>query len=239
MSLTYAEYITTIANIAVQSESDADFIQIMPQTIDYAEGRIYRELDLLSTVVRDSSGTCTANSRTFTLPQSLGRFETVNSINIVTPSSATISSTGTRNPVTAAKIDALDWLWPAETAASATTVPTLFAPLTDQIYVFGPPPGATFQVEVIGNIIPTPLSSTNTTTYLSLYLPDLFIAASMIFISGWMRNFGAGADNPQMAMSWDAQYDKLFASANLVDVRQKFASSNWTSNQPSPLAKAS
>lgn len=236
MSLTYAQYITTIANLAVYSESDPDFVQIMPQTIAYAEGRIYRELDLLSTVVRDTSATCTTNSRNFTLPQSLGRFETVNSINIITPASATVT-TGTRNPVTATKLDVLDVFWPSETAPAITSVPALFAPVTDQIYAFGPAPGASFPVEVVGYIIPTPLSVSNTTTYLSLYLPDLFVAASMIFMSGFMRNYGSQSDNPQMASSWSQEYEKLFASANVVDVRQKFASSGWTSAQPEPLAQ--
>lgn len=237
MSLTYAQYITTIANECVFDEADSSFVQIMPQTIAYAEGRIYRELDLLATVVRDSSGTCAANSRNFTLPQSMGRFEIVKSINVITPSTATVT-TGTRNPVTPAAQEVIDGLWPSETAALASTVPALFAMITDQAVIFGPPPGAAFPVEVTGFIVPTPLSETNTTTYLSLYLSDLFVAASMVFMSGFMRNFsGAGSDDPQMAVNWESQYRTLFTSANVVDARQKFASSGWTSTQPEPAAQ--
>lgn len=237
MSLTYATYTTTLANLAAYSESDADFVQILPSVIDYAEDRIYRELNLLSTVVRDTSGTVTANSRNFTLPSSLGRFIVVYQINVVTPVGSTVT-TGTRNAVTPASRDVIDMLWPSETAASATTVPELFGMITDQTVIFGPPPGAAFAVEVVGTIKPDPLSASNTTTYLTLQLPDLFLAASMVFLSGYMRNYGAQAQEPGMSQSWETQYQTLKASVALQDAQQKFASASWASKAPAPLARA-
>lgn len=236
MSLTFATYTTTIANLAVYSETDPDFVQIMPSVINYAEDRIYRELNLLSTVVRDTTASTTANSRSFQLPTSLGTFQTIDGINVVTPVSSTIAAGGTRNPVTPADRQVVDQFWPSETAPSSTSVPSIFGMVTDQTLVFGPAPGAAFQVEVIGNINPAPLSATNTTTYLTTYLPDLFVAASMVFMSGFMRNFGSQSDDPKMAQSWEQQYTALFASADLIDARQKFAGAGWTSKQPEPFA---
>ncbi len=237
MSLDYSTFVATIANECVVDSANADFQQILPQAIAYGEAKCYNELDLLGTLVRDTSSTCTANSRNFTLPQSLGVFQTVDRINVVTPVSTTINSGGTRNPVVPVNAAWVDTAWPSETAASATTIPTNFAMNTDQTVIFGPPPGAAFQVEVVGFIIPTPLSATNTTTYLTTYFPSLFTAACMIFMAGWQQNFGNQSDNPQMAMSWMQIYNDLFKSCSLVDARQKFASAGWTSAPPETLAQ--
>lgn len=231
----YATYVSTMANEMVTSPTNAEFVQILPTLIAYAENRLYRELDLINTVTRDTSGFFTANSRNFNLPNSIGRFVDVNQINVLTPTGTTVD-TGTRNPLLPISLQVLDMTWPSNTAAATTTVPTQFAMVTDQSIVVGPPPGSNFNVEVVGTIQPTPLSASNTTTYLSLYLWDLLIAASMINASGYMRNFGAQSDDPRMAVSWSTEYDKLFASANVVYQRQRFAAPGWNSLSPNPIA---
>jgi hypothetical protein len=107
-------------------------------------------------------------------------------------------------------------LWPQESAPTTTSVPAYYAHVTDTTIVVGPPLGSaagTATVEVVGTITPDALSVSNTTTYLSTNYPDLLLAASMIFISGYQRNFGAQADNPQQAQSWTAQYMTLLESA--------------------------
>jgi hypothetical protein len=232
MSYDYDSYTTALATMLAVSETDPNFVEIEPSTIDYAEQRIYRELDLLSTIVRDSSATVTQNSRDFTLPQANGRFVTTQGINIYTP----VNTTTARNPLVATTRDFIDLAWPSDTAASATTIPQYYAMITDQTVIFGPPPGDTFTAEVIGTIRPAPLSETNTTTFLTLYLPDLFFAASMIFMSGYQRNFGSQSDNPQMAQSWETQYQSLKSSADVEEMRKKYQSQAWTSMQPAPIA---
>ena len=82
---------------------------------------------------------------------------------------------------------------------------------------------------VVGTIRPNPLSNTNTTTFLTTYLPDAFIAASMIFASGYMRDFGSQSDNPAQAQSWEAQYENLIKSAGAEEVRKKWAGPGWQS----------
>lgn len=221
MSLTYAQYVAELRLLAVATSADTDFTSNLPSAIDYAEMRIYRELQLLATIVRDSSANATADSRNFTLPSSLGRFVTVQSVNIVTPAGESTSS-GTRNALMPTSREYIDFSWPSNTATAATTVPTHFAMITDQTIIFGPPPGAAFNVEVVGTIRPTPLSVDNTTTFLSLYLPDLFLTASMIQVSAYMRNWSAQADDPRMAVNYEDQYQKLFASANAEELRKKF-----------------
>ena len=226
MSLTYSQYVTELALLAVIPSDDASFLSNLPSAIDYAEERCYRELNLLATVVRDSSSSATANSRNFTLPSSLGRFVVVNGMNIVSPAGAGVSS-GTRNPLMQATRDYIDYAWPSNTAASSATIPQYFAPITDQDFIFGPPPGAGFTVEVVGTIRPTALSASNTTTFLSLYLPDLFLMASMVFIAGYKQNYSAQGDNPGEAVSWESQYIKAFASANTEETRRRYGMGKW------------
>lgn len=229
MSLTYSTWLSTIANLLAMETDDDSLEQIVPSIIDYAENRIYRELDLLSTTVRDRTGLMTADSRNFTLPQAQGRFVVIDGINVL--------SSGVRvaqlQPVS---LEFLDAAWPSETATAASATPEYFAMITDQEIAFGPAPGSTWGVEVIGEIRPTPLSDSNTTTYLTLYLPDLFVCASMVFASGYTRNFGSQSDDPKMSQSWEAQYQLLKASADLEEHRKQWASVSWTSKQPSPVA---
>ena len=61
------------------------------------------------------------------------------------------------------------------------------------------------------------------------------MAASMIFGSAYMRDFGAQSDNPQMAQSWEQQYQQLVKSAVVEQFRAKFQSEGWTSKQPNPI----
>jgi hypothetical protein len=235
MPFDYDTYVATMANLTAYDPTDPDFIQILPSFIAYAENRIYREADFLSTIIRDDSANLTANSRNFTLPSSVGQFDVVRQVNVITPAGSTTAD-GQRNPLTGVSTEVIDALWPSESAPEATTIPDMFSMLTDDQIIVGPPPGDAFNVEVIGTVIPTPLSASNTTTYLTLYLWDLFIAASMVFAAGFMKNYGAQADDPRQAMSWETQYQTLFKSADLVDSRQRFAAASWTSAQPENYA---
>lgn len=243
MAMNYATYVTTLANMAGYDEADQNFVNILPSVIDYAEGRIYREADFISTVIRDT-GALTANSRSFTLPNNVGQFNVVRQMNVITPAN-TIPADGTRNPMTAVSTEVMDMLWPSEQAPSTPSVPTMFAMLTQNNVesqttdvLVGPAPDDAYNVEVIGTVNPTPLSASNTTTYLTLFLPDLFLAASMVFMTGFQKNFGAQSDDPRSAMSWEQTYQVLFKSADLVDSRQRFAAASWTSAQPENYASA-
>lgn len=232
VGLTYATYVAALANMTVYDAADANFTAIIPSCINYAEQRIYRELDILNTVVAQT-GTLTTGTRNFTLPTGTGRFVVTNAINVITPSTETSPDGGTRNAVIPVSIDFVNAVWPSTGSAG---LPQCYAMLTDQTVVFGPFPDAAYTVEVLGTIRPTPLSESNTTTYLSLYLPDLFLSASMVFMSGYQQNFGSQADNPQMSASWEAQYKLEFASANTEEQRKRYASGAWGSLQPTSIA---
>lgn len=231
MSYDYTTYSTALAALMVTDTAQANFVEIEPSIIDYAEQRIYRDLDLLSTVVRDSSGVLSTNNRNFTLPTSIGTFVVVLGANIITPAGSAPDA-GTRNPLVPTSRNYLDYAWPSVTGAA---MPTSYAMISQSEIIVGPWPDAGYIVEVIGTQRPTPLSATNTTTFLSTNLPDLFIAASMVFASGYQKNFGAQADDPKMGASWENQYQLLKASANVEEFRKKLQATGWSSQMPSPL----
>jgi hypothetical protein len=226
MSLTYTTYVAQITNIMTVTADTPQFQTMLPGMIDYAEQRIYRELDLLQTVVRDSTTQTASGSRNFTLPTtSNGNFITVQGINVITPAN-TQANSGTRVPLQPVTRDFLDSVYNSN---STTGVPAFFAMIDQFNIILGPWPTTTYYMEVVGTIRPNPLSSSNSSTFLTQYLPDLFVAASMIFASGYQRDFGSQADNPQQSVSWEGQYEKLFASANAEELRKKFAGPGWTS----------
>lgn len=50
MSYNYTQFVASLATMLVLPGSNADFQQVLPNIIDDGEQRIYRELDLLTTI---------------------------------------------------------------------------------------------------------------------------------------------------------------------------------------------
>ena len=67
-------------------------------------------------------------------------------------------------------------------------------------------------------------------------MPDLLLSASMIFGAGYQKNFGAMADDPKMAMSWETIYQGQVKDVMIEELRKKSMSWNWQPEQPSPIA---
>lgn len=229
--LTYATYKTALATLSVVPETDPNWLAILPDTIDYAELRIYRDLDLLSTVRADTSFSTTTNSSKVQLTQ--GTFVTLQNVNVITPSGTTNPDSGTRVPLLPVSKEYIQYAWPS---ASNAAVPQYFAMIDERTFSLGPWPNANYTLEIIGTYRPETLSSTNTTTFISQYLPDIFLMASMIFISGYQRNFGRQSDDPAMSQSYESQYQALLSGATVEEYRKKFAASAWTSLSTSPAA---
>ena len=232
MSYNYTQYVTQLANMLVIDQNNANYQTALNNIIDSAEQRIYRELDPLNNVIRDQTGTLTANSRTFNLPQTYGRFVGTESMSVFTPAGTTMN----RNQMVPSTREFIDYTWGSDTAPSTPSIPTYYAPITDEQFIVGPPPDANYAMEVIGWIRPTPLSASNPTTYLTLYLPDLFLAESLIFGYGYLKDFGAATDDPNGSVTWSAHYKDLWQSANTEEQRKRYASQAWTPKQPAAIA---
>lgn len=242
MSLTYTTYVQQLGNLMVVQNptSNAEFQIFLPGCIDYAEQRMYRELDLLATKIVTYSGALTPNSRVFTYPSPAGggSYLTIENLCTFTPPGVPPNSFPapdlTRIQLQIASQQYIDTVFPAD--MSGTGVPRYFAPISNTYAILGPTPDAAYYMEVTGTVFPSPLSASNPTTFLTQNLPDLFMAASMVFASGYMRDFGAQADNPAMGAAWEAQYEKLMSSASVLELRKKYQSQGWQSQTPNPVA---
>ena len=232
--LTYSTYKTQIATLAVVEENDANFLTILPQTITYAENRMYRDLDFLFTSTSYVSAV-TAGNRSLTIPE--GTFVVTDQINVVSPAGQTNpdGANATRLPCLPTTKEFLDAVYGSSVSANRG-VPKYFVPFNDNVFLFGPVPDQNYSMEIIGTYRPNSLSASNTETFISKYLPDLFIMASMIYISGYQRNFGRANDEPQMAVTYESQYQALLKGAAVEEARKKFEASAWSSQSPSPVA---
>lgn len=155
---------------------------------------------------------------------------------MITPPGETNPNSGARNPLLPTTKEFLDAVYGS---ASYTGLPKYFAPFNDNLFLVGPYPDQPYFVEIVGTYRPASLSASNPTTFISSYLPDVFIMASMIYVSAYQRNFGRQSDDPQMAQSYESQYQTLLKGAAVEEARKKFESSGWTSQSPASAATPS
>ncbi len=235
MSYTYSTWVPALANFLVVPNytTDMNFQGALSVFIDDAEQRLYRELQLLNTVVRDSSQAFGLNTPTFNLPSQNGTFVVVQSISAVSPAGTTSPDNGTRYYLTPSTKETINYLYPNATGSS---IPQFFGMVTQNQIVVGPWPDQAYQVEVTGTIRPTPLSSANQTTLLTTYFPDLWFAATMVAGAAYLKNFGAAADDPRMSVTWETHVQTLLTSAVKEEAMKKFTSQAWTSREPAQLA---
>lgn len=227
-------YITQIATMAVVEDTDPAFLNILPQMITYAENRMYRDLDFLFTSTSITGYRFNSGSRQITIPE--GTIVVSEQINVITPVGQSNPDAGTRVPLLPATKEFLDAVYGSPTY---TGVPRYFTPFNDNLFLVGPFPDQPYYVEIVGTYRPASLAANNKTTFISLYLPDLFIMASMVYVSAYQRNFGRQSDDPSMAQSYEGQYQTLLRGAAVEEARKKFEASGWTSQSPSPVATPS
>lgn len=230
--LTYSEYVDQIATLAVVPTTDPNFVSIIPSMITYAENRIYRDLDLLGTVSSNDSYTLADGTRSLTF--NMGDFITVQEVNVVTPAGVTVPDLGSRVPLLPVTKEWINYVYGS---ASTKNVPSYFAMLDQNTLIFAPWSNDDYTIEIVGTIRPQSLSATNTSTFISTYLPDLMLMASMIYIAAFQRNFSSSAANdPGMPVTYETQYQTLLKSATVEEFRKKFQAGGWTSMSPAVVA---
>lgn len=230
--LTYTTAVSSLANLMACQASNANFLIDLPNIFEDAELRCYRALDLLNTSTRDSANAMTAGNRNFSFPSTNGTFVVTEEINVITPAGTTNPESGTRNALVPASQEMLNMMWPS---VAGSTVPQYFAMVDQGLIIVGPWPAAAYQVEVVGTIRPATLASTNVTTILSVYFPDLFLAACMVRAAGFQKNYGAAVDDPKQAVTWESHFQALLAGADIEEARKSFEGQGWSPNQPVPI----
>jgi hypothetical protein len=239
--LTYTTYKTQIAEMAVVAEDDPNFLAILPMMIDYASLRICRDLDLMftSTSLHGLDYKLNAGNRNLSFSQNLPdgtSFVVSEQINLIlNATEPTNPDTGTRVPLMPTTKEFLDAVYGSSLLANLGQ-PKYFVPFNETLFFVGPVPAVDYFVEVVGTVRPAPLSVSVPTTFISQYLPDLLVMASMIYISAYQRNFGKESDDPAMAQSYENQYQLLLKSAGVEEARKKFESAAWSSQGPATVA---
>lgn len=227
MSLTYATFTTSLANFLVIPITDPNFQAAISNIIDDGEQLSYRDLDLQNTITRDSSVALIAGNRNFTEAPNVGGngpFLVTQELNVITPAGTTNPDLGTRNPLLPTTKEMLDFLFPSSVGSGT---PQYFAPINQNTFVVGPWPDQGYTVEAVGTQRPAPLSPSNTTTLLSVYFPDVFLNACLVMGAGYLKNFGAAADDPQSGVTWQTKYDKALKSALAEESLKKFQGQGW------------
>jgi hypothetical protein len=219
--------------------TDPNWITEFPAAIDYAEGRIYPALNLLAAVVVDTSTSLTAGTPTFTLPTTLASapgatYKGIETINAFTVPGA-VPPTVVRAPLSEAS---KEFIYAAFPSSAGSGIPQFYAPINQTNYIVGPWPDKNYTLELTGNVLLAPLSATNTTTFISLNMAPLLVAACMIHITGFKMNFGAQASSPQQGMSWEQLYQSLLDGYSKEELRKRFQGVSWSYQPPSPIAVA-
>ena len=203
-----------------------DYATLFPRAIEYAEARIYRDVIMLATRTQNTQLSTTNGSRTLLLSGMTNPVIVPEGLALIVPVSTANPALGTRVPYDMASLDAIDLLWPTEgtvlTPSITDWMPRLWALLDDHTMVYCPTADANYTAEITGLFQPTPLSLTNTTTYLSTVYPDLLFMGVMVFLTGPLtHNWGAQSSDPAQAQSYEANYMRLMESAKLEEERRR------------------
>jgi hypothetical protein len=226
------------------NNSDDAFQAILPEAFTYADNRLYRELDLLTLTVGTVGSALTAGNGRLDVPT---QFLSVQYVNLLTPAS-TSGDAGTRYPMERVSPEFMDFTWPtAATTSGSPSIPTKYCfygttgtsafsssgALTMRV---APAPSTAYVAEFVGQVRPSVLSMSNPNTILTTRFHDLYIAACMIFLSGYQRDFLAQANDASAAQSWEKVYTTLREAAIVEVARQKSESVGWSTHTPSVIA---
>lgn len=214
----------------VYSLNDANLQALVPQILNYAELRIQRDMDFLSS---QSSNTYTLTASTQIFPVPFSDFFTIQTLEVAP------STSGPWSPV----------LFVSKEFVQNVYANTYGTPLYAAMYgdnfgnnqdtvnniSFGPIPNYGYTLRVTGTAkspslytyASTGIADTNY-TYISQYLPDMLLIASMIYVSAYQRNFSSTSDDPQMPMNYEKQYQALRLGAIPEENRRKQQGSGWS-----------
>jgi hypothetical protein len=220
---TYSSYQNAIVTQIPSFTSDPNFSTILPVAISYAELSIQRDLDFLAYHGLLSLGNTTSGNNLIPVPSGVIVTEAVyagaSNIPLIATSQDYIRS------VYGGVSGYPEYFCPIGAASGATWTPAV------QI-LLGPTPNSAVPLTGYVTQRQAPLSASNPTTFISLNLPDLFWAASMIFFAGYNRNFGAQSDDPRQAISWSAEYQRLLKGADQEEIRKKFMNQGASAKMP-------
>lgn len=246
VALTWNGYVAQVCNMAVVATTtvsgvlqgvDPETNVLLPQACNYAELRIQRDLDLNASLTSNAY-TFTAGNNVLSIP--VGDFVALQTLSVSGVPLIPVSKEFIQNVY--------------GTNANPGS-PQYFAPYggdmatagnTSNNFIVGPYPDSNYPVAVTGTIrLPSLYQSATTplaaaaTTFISTWLPDLLIQASMIYVSEYQRQFSGASNDPDMPGSYELQYGNLLKGALVEEARKKFSASAWSAMSPPVVASPS
>lgn len=243
--LSYNAYVQQLGVLAVATTQEASGVYtfvdaplqtVLPQALNYAELRIQRDLDFLQ--ARTSNNyTLTAGNNLLSVP--VNDFLILETLEILQESGSTVVNSCPLTPVSR------EFIQNCYGGLSQAGTPRFFAMYGDTFgdgantsinVLLGPAPNYAFPVRVTGVIRLPSLAQYATSgpadtsyTYISEFLPDMLLMASMIYISAFQRQFSSTSDDPQMGQTYEKQYQALRLGALSEENRKHFQASGWSS----------
>ncbi len=242
--LSFNAWVQTIGSMAVAlttetagvySFVDTPLQVVLPQILAYAESRIARDLDLLSSQTFNTY-TLTAGQNVFSIP--VGDFQTVQTLEVLQLSGSQVVNSF---PLTFVSKEFIQNCYSGLASSNTPKYAALYGDTfnseedSSTNILLGPPPNFAYTLRVTGTQS-SPSLYTNASagpadsmyTYISQYYPDLLVMASMIFISAYQRNFSATSDSTDMGQSYEKQYQALRLGAIPLENRRKQQGSSWS-----------
>jgi len=174
---TYAELVTQIREYT-ETDSNVLTTTIINDMIEHAEMRLYRELDL-DAYKKNATASLTSGTPFVTLPGSIPtNFSAIRIVTIYSPSGSLGGLTDSERRVLRKKdVSYLSEYWPNRTT---TGIPKYYANYDEDSILIAPTPNAAYTIDLEYSALPTGLSSSNTTTWISNNAPTALLYACLL-----------------------------------------------------------
>lgn len=202
--MTFSSLFTDVQSY-LNRETDTQLTSQIPQFIALGEFRCAREMKTLG-FKRVYAGNFATNSSVMSKPANWR--ETI-SFNFGTGSGG-----NTFNQMWPRSYEFCRSYWPNPTVTDATQPPRFYADYDYNHWLIVPTPvsGIPFEVSIYEK--PPPLSTENQTNWLTEYVPDMILYASLLESEPWVKNF-------ELIQAWQANFDRALAALMGEDKKRR------------------
>ena len=217
----YTDFVARLTSALTINPTEPNFVIYLPEIIQDAEAMCYRELEPLA-MQKQQTSTLVIGQASLTGPSDwlIGQELWI--------------TVGTVKQRVVQRDASFMVDYAPDSSVAARGVPKYWCEINFQQLAVAPAPDAAYPVLFYYTAQQVALSASNSTTYLTQWLPDLFFAAAMVCATGYMKNFGAQADDPKMALSWRGMYEAALSSAKNNEGRRDAEGVFASSPSPSP-----
>ena len=196
---TYSELVTQIRDYT-ETDSNVFTTVIVNDFIEHAELRIFRDVDL-DVFRKYQTASLTSGDAFVGMPGATPTsFSFIRSVNIFSPS----GSLGGLTDGERRYLEKKDTTFMSEYAPDRTStgIPKYYANWDNDTIILAPTPNAAYTIELAYNALPTGLSSSNTTTWVSTNVPQMLLYACLVEAFKFLK----GPDN--MLQTYERYYQQ-------------------------------